>query len=120
MNKRVLESLIKAGALDSFGRRAQLMAAVGPGDGAGAEGSARSGEPASMDSCQLGNSSKTAAPRTHRQRMTLPNVPDWDENERLQAEKEVLGFFVSGHPLDKYAEKMRNLPAWSIPRRRLR
>jgi DNA polymerase-3 subunit alpha len=40
----------------------------------------------------------------------LPNVPDWDENERLQSEKEVLGFFVSGHPLDKYADKLRNLP----------
>ncbi len=39
----------------------------------------------------------------------LPNVPDWDENQRLQAEKEVLGFFVSGHPMDKYAEKLRNL-----------
>jgi DNA polymerase III alpha subunit len=35
--------------------------------------------------------------------------PDWDENQRLQSEKEVLGFFVSGHPLDKYAEKLRNL-----------
>ena len=40
----------------------------------------------------------------------LPNVPDFDENQRLQAEKEVLGFFVSGHPLDRYAEKLRNLP----------
>ena len=39
----------------------------------------------------------------------MPNTADWDENQRLQAEKEVLGFFVSGHPLDKYAEKLRNL-----------
>jgi DNA polymerase-3 subunit alpha len=36
-------------------------------------------------------------------------VPDWEEGERLANEKEVLGFFVSGHPLDKYAEKLRNL-----------
>ena len=36
--------------------------------------------------------------------------PDWEESERLANEKEVLGFFVSGHPLDKYAEKLRNLP----------
>ena len=35
---------------------------------------------------------------------------DWEEGERLANEKEVLGFFVSGHPLDKYAEKLRNLP----------
>jgi DNA polymerase-3 subunit alpha len=36
-------------------------------------------------------------------------VADWEEGERLANEKEVLGFFVSGHPLDKYAEKLRNL-----------
>src|SRR5271157_1625283 len=39
----------------------------------------------------------------------LPRVADWEESERLANEKEVLGFFVSGHPLDKYAEKLRNL-----------
>ena len=39
----------------------------------------------------------------------LPKVADWEEGERLANEKEVLGFFVSGHPLDKYAEKLRNL-----------
>jgi DNA polymerase-3 subunit alpha len=41
----------------------------------------------------------------------LPNVPDWDEHQRLQSEKEVLGFFVSGHPLDKYADKIKNIRA---------
>jgi DNA polymerase-3 subunit alpha len=39
----------------------------------------------------------------------LPNVADWDEHTRLQNEKEVLGFFVSGHPMDKYREKLRNM-----------
>ena len=39
----------------------------------------------------------------------LPNVPDWEESARLANEKEVLGFYVSGHPLDKYADKLRNL-----------
>ena len=39
----------------------------------------------------------------------MPRVADWEEGERLANEKEVLGFFVSGHPLDKYAEKLRNL-----------
>jgi DNA polymerase-3 subunit alpha len=39
----------------------------------------------------------------------LPPAPDWDEHTRLANEKEVLGFFVSGHPLDKYREKLRNL-----------
>jgi DNA polymerase-3 subunit alpha len=40
----------------------------------------------------------------------LPSVADWDEVERLQHEKDVLGFYISGHPLGKYAEKLRNLP----------
>jgi DNA polymerase III subunit alpha len=48
-------------------------------------------------------------PAATRSADALPNVPDWGENERLQSEKEVLGFFVSGHPLDKYAEKLRNM-----------
>jgi len=39
----------------------------------------------------------------------LPAAPDWDEHTRLQNEKDVLGFFVSGHPMDKYREKLRNL-----------
>jgi DNA polymerase-3 subunit alpha len=39
----------------------------------------------------------------------LPPVADWEESERLANEKEVLGFFVSGHPLDRYADKLRNL-----------
>jgi DNA polymerase-3 subunit alpha len=41
----------------------------------------------------------------------LPNVPDWDEHQRLAAEKEILGFFVSGHPLEKYADKLLDLNA---------
>ena len=39
----------------------------------------------------------------------LPCAPEWDEYTRLAHEKEVLGFFVSGHPLDKYRDKLRNL-----------
>jgi DNA polymerase-3 subunit alpha len=39
----------------------------------------------------------------------LPQVAEWEESVRLANEKEVLGFFVSGHPLDKYADKLRNL-----------
>jgi DNA polymerase-3 subunit alpha len=49
------------------------------------------------------------APANGRNSNDLPHIADWDEHQRLSAEKEVLGFFVSGHPLDKYAEKLRNL-----------
>ncbi len=105
MNKRVLESLIKAGALDGFGRRAQLMAA--------ADRAIERAQKAQRDlaSGQHGLFGIFDDQPVHTASTdALPNVPDWDENERLQAEKEVLGFFVSGHPLDKYADKLRNLP----------
>jgi DNA polymerase III subunit alpha len=105
MNKRVLESLIKAGALDSLGRRSQLIAAADK----------------AIEQAQKAQRDQAAGqhglfgifddhPATSARANDLPNVPDWDENQRLQSEKEVLGFFVSGHPLDKYAEKLRNLP----------
>ncbi len=104
LNKRVLESLIKAGALDSFGRRAQLLAAV--------DKTMERAQKAQRDRAagQGGLFGIFSAPAAATQHDELPNVPDMDESERLQQEKEVLGFFVSGHPLDKYAEKLRNLP----------
>jgi DNA polymerase-3 subunit alpha len=105
MNKRVLESLIKAGALDSFGRRSQLVAAA---DKAIEQAQKAQRDKASGQHGLFGIFDDN--PATAAVAESLPNVPDWDENERLQSEKEVLGFFVSGHPLDKYAEKLRNLP----------
>ena len=56
----------------------------------------------------LGSSMKLR--RTDTAAMNCRTRADWEEGERLANEKEVLGFFVSGHPLDKYAEKLRNLP----------
>ena len=104
LNKRVLESLIKAGALDAMGSRAQLTAAV--------DRAIERGQKAQKDAAQgqhglfgLFNE----APANGRNSNDLPHIADWDEHQRLSAEKEVLGFFVSGHPLDKYAEKLRNL-----------
>jgi DNA polymerase-3 subunit alpha len=104
LNKRVLESLIKAGAFDSMGSRAQLTAAI--------DRAIERGQKAQKDS-ELGQHGLfglfNEVPAKGRHADDLPNVPDWEENIRLSAEKEVLGFFVSGHPLDKYAEKLRNL-----------
>jgi len=106
LNKRVLESLIKSGAMDLMGRRAQLMEVLDKAiDRAQkTQRDAESGqhglfgvfldeEPASNDK--------------------LPNVPDWDEHTRLTAEKEILGFFITGHPLEKYKEKLEDLNAKS-------
>jgi DNA polymerase-3 subunit alpha len=108
MNKRVIESLIKAGALDSLGRRAQLMAAV--------DKAMERAQKAQRDAAQgqtglfgLFDEAPRAGRDGGRGGEDLPRVADWEESERLANEKEVLGFFVSGHPLDKYAEKLRNL-----------
>jgi DNA polymerase-3 subunit alpha len=103
MNKRVIESLIKSGALDSLGKRGQLYAAV--------DKAMERAQKAQKDAAQgqaglFGLFDDAPAARTADD---LPKAPDWEESERLANEKEVLGFFVSGHPLDIYAEKLRNL-----------
>ena len=46
----------------------------------------------------------------------LPNIPDWDEHTRLADEKEILGFFITGHPLEKYRDKLEDLRALSVRR----
>jgi DNA polymerase III subunit alpha len=104
MNSRVIQSLIKAGALDSLGKRGQLFAAV--------DKAMERAQKAQRDLAQ-GQSGLFGlfdeGPKTAHGGDDLPRVADWEESERLANEKEVLGFFVSGHPLDKYAEKLRNL-----------
>jgi DNA polymerase-3 subunit alpha len=99
LNKRACEALIAAGALDAFGHRAQLLAGL---DSAYHEVQARQAEIESGQASLFGDFSdlvKRAPP--------LPNVPHWSEPERLAREKEALGFFISGHPLDRYREVVR-------------
>jgi len=105
MNKRVIESLIKAGALDALGKRGQLYAAV---DKAMERAQKAQRDEAHGQTGLFGLFNE--APAHGHGGDELPQAPDWEESERLANEKEVLGFFVSGHPLDKHAEKLRNLP----------
>jgi DNA polymerase III subunit alpha len=100
LNKRVIESLIKAGAMDSLGRRAQLMAVLDK-----AMESAQRTQRAA-DSGQHGLFGVFAEEHASVPKDELPNIPDWDEHTRLAAEKEILGFFISGHPLEKYRDKL--------------
>jgi DNA polymerase III subunit alpha len=108
MNSRVIQSLIKAGALDSLGARGQLYGAV--------DKAMERAQKAQKDAAQgqhglfgLFDDAPAHGQNGSRNGDDLPRVPDWEQSERLANEKEVLGFFVSGHPLDKYAEKLRNL-----------
>jgi DNA polymerase-3 subunit alpha len=106
MNKRVLESLCKAGALDAFGKRAQVMAAL---DKAMERAQHAQRDTASGQHGLFGMFDDDGPANSRASDDALPPAPDWDEHVRLQNEKDVLGFFVSGHPLDKYREKLRNL-----------
>jgi DNA polymerase-3 subunit alpha len=107
LNKRVMESLIKAGAMDSFGTRGQVFAALDMA----IERAQKAQKDAAAGQGGLFASIFDAGdtPAKNQETEALPPAPDWDEHALLQNEKEVLGFFVSGHPLDKYKEKLRNL-----------
>jgi len=108
MNKRVIESLIKAGAMDSLGKRGPLMAAVDKAMER-AQKAQRDADQGQAGLFGLFDEAPKAGRGGAEVGDDLPKAPDWEEGERLAKEKEVLGFFVSGHPLDKYAEKLRNL-----------
>ena len=104
VGRRVLEALIQAGACDSFGHRAQLMAGleVAVREAQLQQIERESGQASLFD--LLAPAPGAVAPRTE---PVLPDVPRWPESERLTREKEILGFFISGHPLEKYADLVR-------------
>jgi DNA polymerase-3 subunit alpha len=115
-NKRVIESLIAAGALDQLdGHRAQLVAAL---DHALHEAQLRQSERESGQVSLFGAGDPEAVSSTAR---ALPEVPAWTEAERLAKEKDVIGFFISGHPLGRFREEVAlfgtrttaTLSAWS-------
>jgi DNA polymerase III subunit alpha len=107
LNKRVLESLIKSGAMDSMGRRAQLMAVLDKAIER-AQKTQRDAE-----SGQHGLFGVFADQEASESTDKLPETPDWDEHQRLAHEKEILGFFITGHPLEKYKDKLEDLRALS-------
>ncbi|HSE93749.1 MAG TPA: DNA polymerase III subunit alpha [Methylomirabilota bacterium] len=104
VNRRVLESLVKAGAFDSLGlTRAHLLATV---DAALESGQRQQRERAEGQGSFFDLLPGVAAtPRTEPVAVT----PEWDDDQRLQFEKEVLGFYVSGHPLARYGPLVESL-----------
>ena len=95
VNRRVIESLVRAGAFDSINdHRACLLASVGIAMEAGDQAS-RSASQVSL----FGESSATVeGPK-------LIEAPRWDDAERLQNEKLALGFYYSGHPFKFYEDE---------------
>jgi DNA polymerase III subunit alpha len=102
-NKRVLESLVAAGACDSLGgHRKQLIEALEP---ALAEAQLlQQDRDAGQES--LFSEERGSGAGGQRGRTELPDIPAWTEAERLTKEKEVLGFFISGHPLERFRDEV--------------
>jgi len=115
VNKRVLESLIKAGAFDALAgpgvvpsiARARLFAAV---DRA-IEHGGRHQRDREKGQHQLFGESMDDGPAVP---VPLPDVPGWPEIQQLAFEKEALGLYMSGHPLERFAESMRAFGARRI------
>jgi DNA polymerase III subunit alpha len=94
-NRKMLESLIKSGAFDFLGReRAELFACIDDALGAA---SAAQRDRAMGQVSLFGDAHEEIAPV--RQRTVAP----WSDREKMTFEKELLGFYVTGHPLDVYA-----------------
>ena len=107
LNKRVLESLIKSGAMDALGRRSQLMTVLDRAIDR-AQKTQRDAESGQHGLFGVFQDEEVSVINDK-----LPDTPDWDEHTRLANEKEILGFFITGHPLEKYRDKLEDLRALS-------
>ena len=100
VNKRILENLVKAGALDwtgetragMFGRLEQVVASA-----SSAQRDKASGQVSLFDALEFA----APAPAAKSAANEKP-VEEWSKDDRLAHEKELLGFYVTGHPLDKF------------------
>lgn len=104
VSRAAVERLIKAGALDHFGRRAQLMAVLGRGLQAAAERQ----QDLRLGQMNLFDMADNARPEeTNSTAEALPDLPEWSESEKLKNEKEALDFYFSSHPLAQHADELQ-------------
>jgi len=103
VNRRMIESFIKAGAMDSLeGTRAQLTAIIDKT----METGARAWKDRESGQSGLFTSMMEEQPAADH---PLPKVQDWTGQEKLTGEKEMLGFYITGHPLDAHMNKVKEL-----------
>nr|WP_297275460.1 DNA polymerase III subunit alpha [uncultured Agathobaculum sp.] len=108
LNRRALESLIKAGAFDSMGyRRSQLIQIVGAVVDAIAQSRKKNIE-GQMDLFGMGND------EVQDTQIALPDIPEVTKRELLAMEKETTGLYLSGHPMDEYRDLARQAQAASV------
>lgn len=111
VNRRVLETLIKSGAFDSLGGTRRAMLEFLPEAMRMAEQYNRDQGTGQTD--LFGG--MFAGVREDAPDASMPKLPEFPEKERLRMEKETLGLYLTGHPLDAYAEEIAGL----VNRRRL-
>ncbi len=110
LNSRMMEHLTKAGAFDSLGlRRSQLLAITEP-TMSYAQSRIRdrdSGQGSLFDLLDSAGQDEILS-------IPVPDIPEFDENDILKNEKELLGFYITGHPLAKYAELIKTFSTVKI------
>jgi DNA polymerase-3 subunit alpha len=111
VNRRVIESLIKCGAFDSTGvSRARMMAVLDDAMRAG-QAHQRDRESNQIDIfAVLGVPAKAGKKPGD----VYPQAPEWSAQEALAFEKEALGFYITGHPLDKFDRVIKKMTSGSI------
>ncbi len=103
LNKRVLEGLVRAGAFDLTGaKRSQLIAVL---DRAMDEGMRAQREQKEGQTNLFTAAVSDDQPPT----LSLPDIPEWDKRERLRWEKELVGFYITSHPLTAYTSMLRHI-----------
>ncbi len=112
LNRRAVESLIKAGAFDSLGfKRRALLNASGPIiDSVTAD--SRKNVAGQLDLFGMG-SEEEKEPETVRT-IPLPDVPEFSRQELMAMEREMTGLYLTGHPMDDYRDRARDVGAVSI------
>jgi DNA polymerase-3 subunit alpha len=98
VNKRTLDALICAGAFDSLGKNRATLSAASERVVARAARSREEEEIGQTNFFGPGAAQPDSAGED------FPDLPEWSLEERLKGEKEVLGFYVTGHPLTRFAE----------------
>jgi DNA polymerase-3 subunit alpha len=107
INRRVLEQLVRAGAFDEIGpHRAALWAGLATAVAA-AERTGRDQAAGQVDLFGAAVAATTPA-------LGYPDTPPWSEDQRLNGEKETLGLYLTGHPIARYADELREITDASI------
>ncbi|MBR9783536.1 MAG: DNA polymerase III subunit alpha [Gammaproteobacteria bacterium] len=101
VNKRVLEKLVLAGAMDNLGpHRATLMATL-------PEALAAAGQHAKAESFGQSDMFGLLTTEPEEVQQAFADVPEWPEKVWLEGEKDTLGLYLTGHPINQYADELR-------------